>query len=121
MEQMKRISAKFESEWMKKPLSSNIHPVFAMLQQKDPLEKLEHFLSTNDISRQITDKLETPLHVLFRKVLENQKWKYHFEAIIVRSTWKSNEVNLCYAIRSLIDKSSWLVFKPLIWNFPVAG
>ena len=85
MEQMKRISAKFESEWMKKPLSSNIHPVFAMLQQKDPLEKLEHFLSTNDISRQITDKLETPLHVLFRKVLENQKWKYHFEAIIVRS------------------------------------
>ena len=73
MEQMKRISAKFESEWMKKPLSSSIHPVFAMLQQKDPLEKLEHFLSTNDISRQITDKLETPLHVLFRKVLQKTK------------------------------------------------
>ena len=66
MEQMKRISAKFESEWMKKALSSNIHPIFGMLQQKDPLDKLEHFLSTNDVSRQLTDKLETPLHVLFR-------------------------------------------------------
>ena len=66
MEQMKRISAKFESEWMKKSLSSNIHPIFGMLQQKDPLDKLEHFLTTNDVSRQLTDKMETPLHVLFR-------------------------------------------------------
>ena len=63
---MKRISAKFEGEWMKKALPSNIHPIFAMLQQKDPLEKLEQFLGNNEVSRQLTDKMETPLHVLFR-------------------------------------------------------
>lgn len=49
MEQMKRISAKYESEWMNKPLNSNLHPIFQMLQSKDPLSDLEKFLSENDI------------------------------------------------------------------------
>ena len=49
MEQMKRISAKYESEWMNKPLNSNLHPIFQILQSKDPLSDLEKFLSENDI------------------------------------------------------------------------
>ena len=49
MEQMKRISAKYESEWMNKPLNSNLHPIFQILQSKDPLFDLEKFLSENDI------------------------------------------------------------------------
>lgn len=46
---MKRISAKYESEWMNKPLNSNLHPIFQILQSKDPLSDLEKFLSENDI------------------------------------------------------------------------
>jgi len=66
MEQMKRISAKFESDWMKKTLGPSTSPVFPILQSRDPLTSLESFLQENDISRVLTEKTETSLHVLFR-------------------------------------------------------
>ena len=69
MEQMKRISAKFESDWMKKGTpAAQGHPVFSILQSRDPLSNLESFLNQKDgdISQVLTEKTETPLHVLFR-------------------------------------------------------
>ena len=73
MEQMKRISAKYESEWMNKPLNSNLHPIFQMLQSKDPLSDLEKFLSENDI-RPVFISLAAKVWPLYRSICWSKEY-----------------------------------------------
>ena len=63
---MKRISAKFESNWIQNRLPAGIDQVFTIVQQSDPFPALRQYLKEHDISQIKNEKLENPLHVLFR-------------------------------------------------------
>ena len=89
MEQMKRISAKYESEWMNKPLNSNLHPIFQILQSKDPLSDLEKFLSENDIRLVfVISRSDWSPNRLLREIFSVNEWKSQF----CEQVWKPIKV-----------------------------
>ena len=69
VEYMRQASSSFEAKWLQSKLPKATQPkeqIFQIVQQSDPLPILQTYLRDHDISQAVNEKLENPLHCLFR-------------------------------------------------------
>ena len=69
VEFMRQVSSSFEAKWLQSKLPKAKEPkehIFQIVQKSDPLPTLQTFLRDHDISQSVNEKLENPLHCLFR-------------------------------------------------------